>query len=582
MRYVWCYYFIMVSFCFLLISCSDKSEKTIFQPKIVEVSDSSPMPNHLREVFMNYNYPAGLIPVACYVDSISSAMYTGSYADELFDQFADDYQSTGNFRKCGMLILISESPRLIQIRVGSLYKAYCSMTGVTSGNDYLTLQMKLESEAFSTVLPHFLQNIKVRIDELNELPWYKRMRINDIMGFISTFLDYAGSPSENFYGICILKPILIMMAFFTHMLENIFLSILLVLSLLLVGRYFLVRWLKHLANKNRLFRFLPVIFNFLLGFLFSIPVAGAAILLSGGRMEDMIALHSFNIPYIETIVRNVSDYSVGGSIVTIIFFVLLYMLKMSFGTNIFLYNLYPASIQRSIYEQTNQYLCAITIFSHQADLQKVESSPTPYSEIFYSSLGRIVGGKGLLLVLAALFVLPQIVLYIGIVLALNDLFKTAWQAKIILNMPGIEAEEREKQKMNLWGPLIGTIVAVAIMLVISLFLNPMPNRKDIEYIPHAERLIDSSVLAGNYTFESILSEENSSYGSAILKQQSEVNFVLLITSQYDPQIYELTYDETEMCFCSEKLGRGEIHYNRDLNSIKITFKIQNVTWILSK
>ena len=72
------------------------------------------------------------------------------------------------------------------------------MTGATSGLNYLDLQKQIQERGVEETLPLFLQNTSVRIQELNELPSYKKYRINSAISVISTCLEYIGTPSETF------------------------------------------------------------------------------------------------------------------------------------------------------------------------------------------------------------------------------------------------------------------------------------------------------------------------------------------------------------------------------------------------
>lgn len=570
--------------CFLLLvlvltSCSDKTELTLYEPKIAESGEMSAMPNQLREIFLNFNYQPGIIPVACYVDSIRPFLETGSYADDLFDAIDEQTIGQEDFSKRGMLVLISESPRLIQIRMGSKYRTYCNLTGVTSGKEYLSLQQRLKDEDFANVLPDFLQEVNVRVSELNSLPWYKRTRINQAVGFVSDFLDYAGTPSENFYGKWILKPILSVMSYLSHIFNGFFWSILLALTFLLLVRFLLISVLKRVVPGNTVF--ILAVINFLLGLLFSISVAGAAVILSGGRMEDIIALHAFGIPYVESLVQAVSDFSIGTSTVTIVCFVILFTLKLTLGSEVFLLSLYPASIQRAKFEAENPYFRAVRTGLYQADMQKVENSPTPYSEMFQEGSGKSLGTNGISLAIAALFMLPQTVLYVGIALALNDLLKIILRVRLVLNDPSVKVTERSEQKMSLWVN-VGIIVAFTLLiLIITPLLNPMPDRQEIKHSPDASQVIDMAMLPGNYTWEESV-EGHSDYGSAVIKKQSDNVYTLLVTGNYDPKTFTLSYETKQAVFYCEPLGKGSIHYDRELKTIQITFKIQNATWTLSK
>ena len=112
--------------------------------------------------------------------------------------------------------------------------------------------------------------------------------------------------------------------------------------------------------------------------------------------------------------------------------------------------------------------------------------------------------------------------------------------------------------------------------------NPMPLKENVDYSTVKTEVIDTSFLDGNYTFKTS-SGEKTAYSSAILKRIDKNKFHLQVNTQSDPLSYELTFIPESFSFNCIELGTGIINYNKDLNSIKIKFQLnQQTKWELSK
>lgn len=577
-------YWLFMCIAILCIGCTDNTEICKYNPKIFENNQSGTqeLSNRVKEIFLNFDYPAGVIPILYYTPEITPLIEVGSYADEKFDELTAQLPEKNDFEERGMLIIISDSPQLIQIRMGDRYRVYCNMSGATMGPDYLELQKQLSTKTIADVLPSFLQQTCVRVTELNSLSTYKKFRTKDVLAFVSNFLDYTSTPTENFYGKFIMRPTLILQSFFYHFIENLVISIGLSILILLIIRYGLHIIVDLCFHKTPS---LQTILHFLLkwglGILFSVSMAGSAMLLSSGRMEDIIALHALNIPYIESISYSLADYSVGASIFTIISFVFLYILKMTFCNDLFLMNLLPESQQKQQFNQQSEWQKAILVGLHQADLKKVEESSTPYSEIFQTSFGQNVGIRITSLTVAALFLLPQCVLYVGIALALISLIKTGIHIYRLIYLGNIPKNERLYSKISIIGFIILVIGITGFSFILAYIFNPLPDKKEIDFSQTTSIVINPTILEGKYTIEKRFNDK-SSYGSAVIKKENENTYRLLVTGKSDPQIFILILDEKNLCFTSEDLGIGQIHHDRELNTTKITFNNNNLLWELSK
>ena len=127
------------------------------------------------------------------------------------------------------------------------------------------------------------------------------------------------------------------------------------------------------------------------------------------------------------------------------------------------------------------------------------------------------------------------------------------------------------------------IFAIAfITVLIGLFFNPMPDKKEIDRNEIKMELIAPDRLEGNYTVsKSIVGQIQVSSG--IIKKVKDGTFQLLITGKSSPKVYKLDFNSDKMIFVSGELGNGAIHYDKDLDKIKIVFNInEQTTWTISK
>ena len=71
---------------FLFSACTDDTEQCLYSPKVFDTGNL--LSNRVKEEFLNFDYPAGIVPILFAVDSIE-AIQMGAYADECFNDFVD-------------------------------------------------------------------------------------------------------------------------------------------------------------------------------------------------------------------------------------------------------------------------------------------------------------------------------------------------------------------------------------------------------------------------------------------------------------------------------------------------------------
>lgn len=565
---------------FLLSACSDDTEQCLYSPEVFDTGNL--LSNKVKEEFLNFDYPAGIVPVLFAADSIEP-IKMGAYADECFDALVDSISESKDFKRRGMLVLVSRNPELIQIRLGSRYRVYCNMTGATSGVDYLNLQKQIREKGIEETLPLFLQNTSVRIQELNALPSYKKYRINSAVSAISTCLEYIGTPSENFYGKCVLTPILKTTSLGYYVFKSWLLTFMFVCLIMLLCRWALFLVVKRLLQKHVMgLIWSQKIINWGLGLLFSISAAASAIILSSGRMEDAIALQAIGVPFIENFQIAAADYVLKTSFVAAFFFVLMYALKRNIVSDIFLYSLLEPEKQQAIYHNLSDAQKTTLVIGHEADLSKVEESSEPYSELFTSRVSQRETMTIVSLAMAALFLIPRPLIIMGIALTIYPLAGQCVKIYHVVSNNTLPEQIKRDRRTSLITNLLIIFIIAFITVLMGLFFNPMPDKKEIDLNEARTELVTSDRLEGNYTVSKSIAGQVQ-VSSGIIKKIKDGAFQLLITGKSSPKVYKLGFNSDEMIFVSEELGNGIIHYDKDLDKIKVVFTInEHTTWTISK
>ena len=565
---------------FLLSACSDDTEQCLYSPKVFDTGNL--LSNKVKEEFLNFDYPAGIVPVLFAADSIEP-IKMGAYADECFDALVDSISESKDFKRRGKLVLVSRNTELIQIRLGSRYRVYCNMTGATSGVDYLNLQKQIREKGIEETLPLFLQNTSVRIQELNALPSYKKYRINSAVSAISTCLEYIGTPSENFYGKCVLTPILKTTSLGYYVFKSWLLTFMFVCLIMLLCRWALFLVVKRLLQKHVIgLIWSQKIINWGLGLLFSISAAASAIILSSGRMEDAIALQAIGVPFIENFQIAAADYVLKTSFVAAFFFVLMYALKRNIVSDIFLYSLLEPEKQQAIYHNLSDAQKTTLVIGHEADLSKVEESSEPYSELFTSRVSQRETMTIVSLAMAALFLIPRPLIIMGIALTIYPLAGQCAKIYHVVSNNTLPEQIKRDRRTSLITNLLIIFIIAFITVLMGLFFNPMPDKKEIDLNEARTELVTSDRLEGNYTVSKSIAGQVQ-VSSGIIKKIKNGAFQLLITGKSSPKVYKLGFDADEMIFVSEELGNGIIHYDKDLDKIKVVFTInEHTTWTISK
>lgn len=135
------------------------------------------------------------------------------------------------------------------------------------------------------------------------------------------------------------------------------------------------------------------------------------------------------------------------------------------------------------------------------------------------------------------------------------------------------------------GKICITIAVVAVMIYALAGFISMDNnvtKDQVEQTSHESILEGLEKMEGYY----YLCEKNNGKQIGTIRtcqvKKFEGNTVrILITSDYDPEVYEFTYSEDGTLY-SQEMGSGNMTYKKKLEKIVLTFKKGDTTWKFSK
>ena len=564
-----------------LIGCTaDRTEVCLYQPKVID--ESGTLSNKTKELFTNFEFPLGVYPVLYHLDRIDNIIETGSCVDEIFETLAKDKENYRDFKKVGFLVVITDDPELIQVRVGKKYKSYCNLTGITAGPEYLQIQKSIATDGTNKALGSFLKMISQRIEERNGLSFAKKSRINSALQAVNNTLDFVGTPSENFYGKAILKPMLVALSTIYNIIGKWGWTLAFLFAAGFGVKFLYEKGLERLmSNSPVALNLLKMLMGLLFGLFFSISAAGAAFILSKGRMEDLIALNALGVPFIENLAIDPENFKTGNSIWLAIIFTVLWTMKLSVNDMFFL-SLMPDEDQKVHFSKLSTFWQTYYNGMVSKDNIDLRESNAPYTDYSVHHMSEHVAQTTFGLTIAALFLLPKTILWIAIAIALKSFCQNMYKLLALWTNGYFSSGDAEGKQINL-GIQFAVIAGICLLsLCISPFLDPRPKREEVDYKSVKTEITEVVNIEGNYTFESE-TDGKSTYSSAMLKKTGDNTYRLLITTKSDPVIFDLIYDTENMCLRCNDLNTGTVHYDKTLNTTKIKFKFNEyTTWTLSK
>lgn len=356
--------------CMVFLSCSSNkgnANMTMDTQFSVTVNDSihllSPKTySHLK----NINPPLGLVPVVVTVDSIADKDM-GTFADDKFDEYCEKDYIGGTFEQRGILLVVSRSPRLIQVRVGGTYSVYCRMRGSTAGGEYLKMQKSVEERGVDEMCPIVLANTIADIEDCRNLPFYKKAFFKMIFSHIEIFMDDLATPSESFFNQIYFKPFIYVISVIHGLVRSWWLAFFVICGLYFLGKKLIGDWTyammlkriqrtaasrEDMMKKMQAFEGLQRLAGMLLKFVVTVPTLGAITVLSTSRTEDIIALDYYHIPYTDVLGTSMHWDNSAPILWTILLLMMVYYLKFLFcERGLFTFAHFPDAAQSMIREQ---------------------------------------------------------------------------------------------------------------------------------------------------------------------------------------------------------------------------------------
>lgn len=476
-------------------SCSSPSDKK-YTPFVSEQANA--VADSTKTAFTTFDFPKGVVPVLVANHQIHELIETGVETDNLFVEFEERFKDD-DFDDYGLFVLVTEEPRLIQVRLGSYYDVYASLCGVTMGQQYLEIQQRYADGNQETAMREMLTVICDNIRQRQSLSWYQKSQLSGIHSSINSAMEWFGTPSENLYGTLVTKPVYYIISIGSKLFGSWLWGIIIVFLFVIGVRLLIAKILQKLIPSLRWRELVSRIIGGCFSLIFSLSAAGCSMLFSSGRLEDLTAIKAFGIPNVESFIANPSMFVQETSFILAGAFFFLTALAMIITNDVFPWAFTPNNIQQRQWASVGDYSKAWTEGLYSAQIK--EGDPTPYLTLLRAHSKRVglqVGG----LATAALFFFPQAVLWTGIAYSVTKIiskFKSYGdvirirKANSLLVKPSVVTLLVE----SLGGVLLGTVFALALAWLI----DPFDKRSDgknvvIENVdPTIKRVIVTAKIA---------------------------------------------------------------------------------------
>ena len=464
-----------LSIILLLTSCSSPNESK-YTPQIIDKDSVTSIV--LQSIFTNTDYPAGLVPVMVLENTIDDPLKTSAHADDIFDEISETREND-NFEDFGLLVYITKDPKLMQLRLGDHYNLYANICGVTSGNTYLELQQRFTNDGDYAALGELLKNACKNVEERNNLSWWQRGQLSNISLAINNAMGWFGSPSENFYGTLVAKPVYMCISYGNKILGSWVWGLVFVFAIIYVARWLITKLFIIIIPSIRLRYTLTWIFGTTIGAIYSFSAAGCSMYFSSGRLEDLHTIKAFGIPNVEVFIADPSmfvhesNYWIAG------FFIFLTIFVISLDTlcnDTMLMAAQP--LQRQIAQWSSIGKDQQELYLNMNQVTEVKPGETPYqavaqkmAEQLGDRIGTILSG----LSIGALFFFPKAVLWTGIAYSITKIITKIPRIKIIINSKG----SKQYSGIGVFGLNIGIILFFTIgSMVIDWIIDPFDRKAE--------------------------------------------------------------------------------------------------------
>lgn len=242
-----------------------------------------------------YNFPQDILILIKTVDSIPVSLI-GSFATLEHDNESNwaEWRDSDDVMDNGIMVLISEQPRLIQIRYGKNIFLEAYKSGFAFGNKYVFLQEAFIEQGYEAGLGGAIVALNNNLSKEFESNWLVKtgkLFAGNIYDEVSELI----APSDNAYTHYIFKPysrILQPFLIINHPLLFVVLNAFMVYILIKVVKYLIIIFL----GKSRVSLIISVIWGVFSSIFLALPLWGAVLYLSSFRLEDALYADYLGIP----------------------------------------------------------------------------------------------------------------------------------------------------------------------------------------------------------------------------------------------------------------------------------------------
>lgn len=284
----------------LLVGCSNYKDKSF---EVLVIDDLNILSFGTKQWLKAYHYPKGFAFVIRTVRTIDPGII-GVSADELFLTTLAQHPQERAFAARGVLVVVSQNPALVQVRVGEELYTLARWGGVTAGLRYVENQLLAARGNLNYATRKMIVSISSDLPVVTTLSWYKRLILLDVLQSLHAELDELSLPSEGFYGHYILKPTIALRVLERKLVGSWWITFVVVAIFFLLIKKLLLGAIVNVLDRYArpaVAATVRVVLALCIGLLLAIPSAGSAILLSGSRLEDQIALKDTGLPGVATL-----------------------------------------------------------------------------------------------------------------------------------------------------------------------------------------------------------------------------------------------------------------------------------------
>lgn len=135
--------------------------------------------------------------------------------------------------------------------------------------------------------------------------------------------------------------------------------------------------------------------------------------------------------------------------------------------------------QQEVYRSLSDAQKTALVIGHEADLNEVETSSEPYSELFTSRVSKQETVTIVSLAIAALFLIPRPLIIMGIALTIYPLVGQCVKIYHVVSNHTLPAQIKGDRRRALITNLLIIFAIAFITVLIGLFFNPMPDKKKL-------------------------------------------------------------------------------------------------------